>query len=75
MEEKQAKKWFLKCTVALLIILVLVAAVMIIVDPYFHYHKPFSFLSYRLYEERYVNDGISRNFDFDAMEEVLNQDS
>lgn len=67
MEEHQAKKWFLKCMVTLLTVLVFVACVVIIVDPYFHYHKPFSFLSYRLYEERYTNDGISRNFTFDAM--------
>ena len=66
-EETLAKKWFVKCLVTILALLALVAAVIIIVDPYFHYHKPFSFLSYRLYEERYVNDGISRNFDFDAI--------
>ena len=66
-EETLAKKWFVKCLVTILALLALVAAVIIVVDPYFHYHKPFSFLSYRLYEERYVNDGISRNFDFDAI--------
>lgn len=66
-EETLAKKWFVKCLVTILALLALVAAVIIVFDPYFHYHKPFSFLSYRLYEERYVNDGISRNFDFDAI--------
>jgi len=40
---------------------------MVIVDPYFHYHKPLSGMSYRLYEERYINDGISRHFDYNAM--------
>lgn len=48
-------------------LIALIAIAMIIVDPYFHYHKPLSFLSYRLYEERYINDGISRNFDFDGI--------
>lgn len=67
MNETLAKKWFLKSMITLVAVLALAAAVMIIVDPYFHYHKPFSFLSYRLYEERYVNDGISRNFDFNAI--------
>lgn len=47
--------------------LLFTALVVIITDPYFHYHKPFSFLSYRLYEERYINDGISRHFDFDGL--------
>ena len=36
-------------------------------DPYFHYHGPFSSFSYRLYEERYINDGISRHFNYDAI--------
>jgi hypothetical protein len=38
-----------------------------VIDPYFHFHKPFSFVKYRLYEERYINDGISRNFDYDTI--------
>ena len=67
MEQKIARKWFIKCIGLLLSILLLVVALMIVIDPYFHYHKPFSFISYRLYEERYVNDGISRHFDYDAM--------
>ncbi|MGN1181351.1 MAG: hypothetical protein ACI4SD_09055 [Suilimivivens sp.] len=62
-----AKKWFLKCITILLAMLFLIALITIIVDPYFHYHKPLSFLSYRLYEERYTNDGIIRHFDYDAV--------
>ena len=38
-----------------------------IVDPYFHFHKPLSFLEYPLVNERYQNDGISRNFEYDAI--------
>lgn len=38
-----------------------------VVDPFFHFHKPFSFMSYRLYDERYMNDGISRHFEYDAV--------
>lgn len=67
MEERNAKKWFLKCMLTLSAALALVVLIMLVVDPYFHYHKPLSFLSYRLYEERYTNDGISRHFDFDAI--------
>lgn len=67
MNEKQAKKWFLSCLAFLVAGLVLIALMMIIVDPYFHYHKPLSFLSYRLYEERYTNDGIARHFEYDAL--------
>ena len=67
MEEKLARKWFIKCIAALIFILVITALTVFIVDPYFHYHKPLSFLTYRLSEERYINDGISRHFDFDAL--------
>ena len=67
MEDKIAKKWFIKCIISFIAVLALSALIMVAVDPYFHYHKPFSFLSYRLYEERYTNDGISRHFDFDAL--------
>ena len=67
MEQQAAKKWFQKCILVLLLLLVLIVAVVVFVDPYFHYHKPFDFMSYRLYEERYINDGIGRNFDYDAI--------
>lgn len=67
MKSQEAKKWFIKCISLLIGLLLLVAVFVIIIDPYFHYHKPYSFLSYRLYEERYTNDGISRHFDYDAM--------
>lgn len=67
MQEQRAKKWFIQCMCSLLAVLALLAGIMIIVDPYFHYHKPLSFLSYRLYEERYTNDGIARHFDYDAI--------
>ena len=67
MEQQVAKKWFQKCILVLLLLLVLIVAVVVFVDPYFHYHKPFDFMSYRLYEERYINDGIGRHFDYDAI--------
>ncbi len=67
MEQKEAKKWFIKCIALLAAALFFIGLAVILVDPYFHYHKPYPFLSYRLHEERYTNDGISRHFDFDAL--------
>lgn len=66
-EKKQSKKWFKKCIISLMGTIFLVFAVVYVFDPYFHFHKPFSFVSYRLYDERYTNDGISRHFDYDAI--------
>ncbi len=37
------------------------------IDPFFHYRAPRSFLYYTLYEQRSQNDGITRNFDYDAI--------
>lgn len=67
MENKEAKKWFINCILFLGGLLFFTALVVVVVDPYFHFHRPLSFLSYRLYDERYTNDGISRHFDFDAL--------
>ncbi len=40
----------------------------IYVDPFFHYHKPLSGFAYQLRSgERYLNDGITRHFDYDAV--------
>ncbi len=67
MEQKVAKRWFRNCILTVLTMLGLIIVVVYIFDPYFHFHKPFSFVSYRLYDERYINDGISRHFEFDTI--------
>ncbi|MDO4803747.1 MAG: hypothetical protein Q4A32_02885 [Lachnospiraceae bacterium] len=46
---------------------VAVGGLIIGVDPFFHYHKPLAQLFYRLHVERYQNDGIVRNFDYDSI--------
>lgn len=37
----------------------------VIIDPYFHYHKPL--VNYELNNQRYQNDGIVKHFDYDAL--------
>ena len=39
----------------------------IVVDPYFHYHAPLKNVAYTINEERYMNYGIIKNFEYDAM--------
>lgn len=65
--ETNAKKWFFTCISVLAGVIIFLLLLFWIVDPYFHFHKPFSFISYRLYNERYINDGISRHFDYNAV--------
>lgn len=58
-------KWFAFTSVFITGLLVIFACLNIAVDPYFHYHKPVT--RYRLNYERYINDGIARHFDYDAI--------
>ncbi|MCM1262450.1 MAG: hypothetical protein NC313_06980 [Butyrivibrio sp.] len=61
------RKWFYRTIIYLVFALVMFALIVVIVDPYFHFHAPIKGTSYRLYEERYINDGIARHFDYDAI--------
>lgn len=45
----------------------LVAGIVILVDPYFHYHKPIKGLSYVIDDARRQNYGILEHFDYDAI--------
>ncbi len=61
------KNFFKINILGIILILSLTAILMIIIDPYFHYHKPLSFLSYRLGNQRYINNGIIKHFDYNAI--------
>jgi len=66
-KEISPKKWGL-CAIVLLVFLVVGTALLTyVVDPYFHYHAPAKEINYRLYEQQYINDGIARHFDYDAI--------
>lgn len=53
--------------VIILVPLLLTTIFVVVVDPFFHYHKGFDNMSYLLSEERYQNYGIVRHFDYDAI--------
>lgn len=61
------KKWGIALLALVGACLFLVGGATAVIDPFFHYHKPLSFLSYPLNNERYQNDGIIRHFDYDAV--------
>lgn len=61
------KKWGIALLALTGICLAVVAAVIGVIDPFFHYHKPLKDLSYPLNNERYQNDGIVKHFDYDAV--------
>lgn len=62
------KKWVILFLSFVALALILVGVTIIVVDPLFHYHAPaVDKFYYSLYEERYVNDGIAKHFDYDAV--------
>ena len=73
MDNKQSqteyRKWFLTFFVTAAILILVFAGATIILDPYFHYHKPLPGFGYlmELSKERYINDGIVKNYEYDAM--------
>lgn len=67
MIEKKQKKWFFTTLFTTISILIVILIVMVVIDPYFHFHAPVEGISYRLYSERYMNNGIAKNFEYDAV--------
>lgn len=62
-----SKKWVFGFLILLALILLVFGAPTVIIDPFFHYHKPLPSLAYQINNERYQNNGIVKNFDYDAI--------
>ena len=59
-------KRFARLSISLtLVLLILVAAVQIAIDPLFQYHQPWFGLKPVVTDERYQNAGIAKNFDYE----------
>lgn len=63
------KKWCILTLGLCGALLALMGGLTALIDPYFHYHGPLPGLAYELSDERqrYINDGISKHFEYDAM--------
>ena len=61
------KKWSISLLCLVLALLIGFGTVIIIIDPYFHYHAPLSFLEYPIHNERYQNDGIVKHFEYNGI--------
>ncbi len=62
-----AKRWNTVVLVGSLLLLLAVGGVTLLIDPFLHYHSPLAGLEYPLKDERYQNDGILRNYEYDAV--------
>lgn len=58
---------FKKIVLLLIIIMLNILFFNILIDPFFHYHKPIRCLSYPIEYERYQNDGIVKHFEYNAI--------
>lgn len=68
MENNLSEKKFLKLFIKrVLIILVVIAAIVIMIDPFFHYHKPWFGLKAVLTDKEYQCIGTLRTFDYDSL--------
>lgn len=62
-----AKNWVKYYSIIFISIMILLGMVVIVIDPYFHYHKPLAILSYPIDNERYQNNGIVKNYKYNAI--------
>lgn len=63
----KAKLWFGSAVAGTLLVLAAFAGYIIMLDPFFHYHKPLEGIAYTLDNSRYQNDGIVKHFSYDTL--------
>jgi len=61
------RKWNIYTLIITGVILGLIAVMVIVIDPYWHFHGPVEGISYRLGNGRYMNDGILKNYEYDSV--------
>lgn len=61
------KKWSLLVIKIYIGMLLMIGIIVIVIDPFFHYHAPLEFIEYTMASENYVNDGMTRNFEYQGM--------
>jgi hypothetical protein len=63
----KSKTYLIISLIGTLLFLMCFAGITIYIDPLFHYHARVDGIQYPLYDERYMNDGITRNFEYDSV--------
>ena len=62
------KTWLLIFAALTMIMCIVICSITIYVDPYMHYHKPYSDkFYYELDNQRSQNNGITKYFDYDTI--------
>lgn len=62
-------KIFKRIIFTIMFLIIFVSGIVIGIDPFFHYHKPLTFINYFMVnnQQRYMNNGIVKNFDYNAI--------
>jgi len=66
-DSKMYKKTFITLVTILCVLMLVIAGFNYAIDPYFHYRYPNKNLAYPIEYQRYQNDGIVKNFEYDAI--------
>lgn len=66
-EALKYKIWIINTLIFAIIVFIIFASITIYIDPLFHYHKPLNKYKYPVNNERYQNDGITRNFKYESI--------
>lgn len=61
------KRFFIGTLCSILVVLILFGGITAVVDPFFHYHAPLTEMEYPINNQRYQNNGILKNFDYNAI--------
>ena len=61
------KRFFIGTVCVLLTVIVLLSGLTAVIDPFFHYHAPLDKMGYSISNQRYQNDGILKNCDYNAI--------
>lgn len=64
---KKEKFYFYLFAINVIICLSMVILTVVAIDPFFHYHKPIESLFYKLDNQRYMNHGIVKHFEYDSI--------
>lgn len=61
------KRYIRTLLIGFLSVMFISAAVVIVIDPFFHYHKPLKGIHYIIDNQLTQNPGIAKNFDYDSV--------
>lgn len=61
------KKWLLSCITGIVIVFVGIGMLVVIVDPFFQYHKPLKNFPYQVDNQINQNPGMAKHMDYDSV--------